>query len=116
MLADDEIVRRIRWSVAIAPFASIKRKREDGKIIKERVGKWQISANLDPLKPGDKHVGEAITFRYDAGEQHIIAATSMLQRRIMVSYRKHNETSETAPAAPDESDVRRALMEAWRPS
>lgn len=87
MMTDEQIIAAIAWHTNIAPRA--------------RTGpKWGIAATLAPLKPGDVPVGEAINFKYAANRAYVQAATRKLQRRIIASYRAHNEMEQAETADP----------------
>ena len=101
MMADEDIICHIVWHRSAAPFA--------------RGGpKVTISGTIDPLKPGDKPVGESVTFRFNCPKRYVQAAIRKVQRDIVTRYRKYNEAApEPGPAA---RGIASQMLEGWSPN
>lgn len=76
-LSDDDILARVEW--AGRPTKGLKGLR------------LQMSANIDPIKPGDLPIGEAVEFKLTNRTAYVAAAHKTLMRRIVSRYRKFNE-------------------------
>ncbi len=75
-LTDDEITQRIEW--AGRPTRGLKGVR------------FQMSANIDPIKPGDLPIGEALEFKLTNRTAYVLAAHKTLLRRVVKRYRQFN--------------------------
>lgn len=123
-MTDEEIISRIEWNRTVAPNARISERIDLGLDIQgqkitakvdKRVAKWTISGNLPPLKKGDLPIGESRTFKFDATTAHIQAATRGIQKRIVASYRLHNETPKVeTPVSALEVDLQ-SFIDNWTP-
>ena len=94
-MTDEELTARIQWRVGIAPNA-------------KPGPKWTIAAEIPKQKPGDRPVGEAMSFKYtDCPEAYVTAATRRLQADVVARYRRFNEApaGEVEPAPPSEREL-----------
>jgi len=75
-LTDEEIAAQIEW--AGRPTRGLKGVR------------LQMSANIDPIKPGDLPIGEAVEFKLTNRTAYVRAAHKTLMRRVVKRYRQFN--------------------------
>jgi len=75
-MTDEKIAKHIEW--AARPTRGLKGIR------------LQMSANIDPLKPGDLPIGEAVEFRATTRRDYVAAAHRKLKWRVVARYRKFN--------------------------
>lgn len=76
-LSDEEILKNVEW--AARPTRGLKGIR------------FQVSANIDPIKPGDLPIGEALDFKFTNRTAYVWAAYRTLARRVVQRYRHFNE-------------------------
>lgn len=75
-MTDEEIAAQIEW--AARPTRGLKGIR------------LQMSANIDPIKPGDLPIGEALDFKLTNRTAYVWAAHKTLMRRVVKRYREFN--------------------------
>tara|TARA_R110002020_G_scaffold45663_3_gene130493 strand:+ start:1091 stop:1324 length:234 start_codon:yes stop_codon:yes gene_type:complete len=76
-MTDAEILQHVEW--AGRPTRGLKGVR------------LQMSANIDPINPGDLPIGEAVEFKATNRTAYVWAAYRTLTRRVVKRYREFNE-------------------------